>query len=341
MLTEFLGNHLSSVLCSFVCKIFIVLLYCGYISSAIWGVIHLKIGLQMKNLVPYDSYVAKEREISDEHFSTFGPFAFVVITEKLEYHDEFTLKRLLELYRSLSNTEYSSEGEFWLNEFSTHVNQNNHPEYASESAFIALLERFLSKNEYRKYRNDFKFDENGTRILAMKFYIRLRNVGARNLTSMAGELRKKFSRFSFQGFVFDSSFLLVDQEEATVRCVLQDVFIAVAVMIGITLLFIPKILCAVWIGLSILSINVGVIGYLSMWNVRLDIVSMITTVMSVGLSVDYVAHVTYHYLVIHSIDSKLRMNKTLRHVAVPTVQSAISTILGVSVLGKVVIQSVS
>lgn len=331
---------MSKILCSIVCKLIIALIYAGYVATAVWGVVHLKIGLQLKNLVPYDSYVAREREISDEHFSSYGSYAFVVITEKLEYHDEFTLKRLSDMYRSLINTDYSSEGEFWLNDFSnTRDNLRNSSndgnlEFSSEIAFMSSLNNFLAKNEYHKYRSDFKFDENKTRILATKFYIRLRNVGSQNLTKMAGELRKKFSRFSFQGFIFDSTFLLVDQEDATVRCVLQDVFIAVGVMIIITLLFIPKILCALWIGLSILSINIGVIGYLSLWNVRLDIVSMITTVMSVGLSVDYVAHVTYHYLVVHTSDSKLRMHKTLRHVAVPTIQSAISTILGVSVLGN-------
>lgn len=39
----------------------------------------------------------------------------------------------------------------------------------------------------------------------------------------------------------------------------------------------------------------GIIGYLHLWGVHLDAVSLISILMSVGFSVDYSAHVCYHY----------------------------------------------
>jgi predicted RND superfamily exporter protein len=69
---------------------------------------------------------------------------------------------------------------------------------------------------------------------------------------------------------------------------------------------------------SILSINIGVIGCLALWDVRLDIVSMTTIVMAIGLSVDFVAHVTYHFMITRG--GPARLNNTMRHCGMPIVQ---------------------
>lgn len=39
----------------------------------------------------------------------------------------------------------------------------------------------------------------------------------------------------------------------------------------------------------------GIVAYLHVWGVALDAVSLISILMSVGFSVDYSAHVCYHY----------------------------------------------
>uniref|UniRef100_A0A915JMF1 Patched domain-containing protein 3 n=1 Tax=Romanomermis culicivorax TaxID=13658 RepID=A0A915JMF1_ROMCU len=295
----------------------------------------MQIGLELKNLVPYDSYVINNLKINDRYFSDYGTYATVIVNETVDFEDPITVNRLLDLYHFLCKTDHTDLGEFWLPDF---LEFNKTLSTVVGYSFLATLDDFLNNPTYSKYANDFKFDDRhrgGLVISATKFYVRLKNVLSQNRVYVAKNLKEKFSKFGFAGFIYDPTFLLIDQQEATVQSVLQDILVTVAVMIAIILLFIPKFLCAFWIGLSIVSINVGVLGLLALWGVWLDIVSMLTSFMSVGLSVDYVAHVTYHYLAVKASSHEARLKRTMHHVALPAIQSATSAILGVSILGLV------
>ena len=60
---------------------------------------------------------------------------------------------------------------------------------------------------------------------------------------------------------------------------------------------------------------------------------MITIVMSIGFSVDFAAHVTYHFLMAKG--GPQRLNDALGVVAVPILQAAGSTVVGVLSLAPV------
>lgn len=46
-------------------------------------------------------------------------------------------------------------------------------------------------------------------------------------------------------------------------------------MMFISFIFIPNILCSMWVAFSIASIGTGVLGYMALWGVNLDSISMI------------------------------------------------------------------
>jgi predicted RND superfamily exporter protein len=66
-------------------------------------------------------------------------------------------------------------------------------------------------------------------------------------------------------------------------------------MAAVLILFAPNLTTIISGVASVLSINLGVFGLLYYWNIDLDPISMATTLMAIGLSVDFVAHISFHY----------------------------------------------
>jgi hypothetical protein len=89
---------------------------------------------------------------------------------------------------------------------------------------------------------------NAGQIDASKMLIRMRNVGFTNHSHLATTLRSVFAQSQLPGFVYESTFMLVDQESSTINNLIQNVIAAVLVMLVITFIFIPQLLTAIWIG---------------------------------------------------------------------------------------------
>uniref|UniRef100_A0A1I7X0Q0 SSD domain-containing protein n=1 Tax=Heterorhabditis bacteriophora TaxID=37862 RepID=A0A1I7X0Q0_HETBA len=109
---------------------------------------------------------------------------------------------------------------------------------------------------------------------------------------------------------------------------IQTAVSAVILMSILVLLFVMNFEAIISVVVSIISICLGIIAYLHLWNVHLDAVSLISILMSVGFSVDYSAHVCYHYFAHIESNTHHRLLSTLRGVGWPVVQSGLSTLLG-------------
>ncbi|KAI6235116.1 Patched-related protein 9 [Aphelenchoides besseyi] len=310
-------------------RIFTLLLYIGYLGYSCTYLLKLPLGLDLKLLTPDGSYVAEELHAQERLFADYGAFCYCVIkTENLTLYRRDERRGLIHLY-NLFTTKGAlvSKGEFWIEDFEANVNGTD---FASEKEFMRSVIKFLEKSDYSKYRSDIKFNARG-HIFAIKMIMRIRQLGAENDPPRAAFMRQLMSTSKYKGFVYDTRLFECFDQEITLKNVIGNVLVAVLVMLFIALLLIPRPASALSIALCIVSINIGVVGFLSAVGTRLDIISMITIVMSIGFSVDYATHLTFHYLV-QKVD---RLEVALKVVAYPIFQAALSTVIGVAILGVV------
>lgn len=113
---------------------------------------------------------------------------------------------------------------------------------------------------------------------------------------------------------------------------LQNMVIGAGVMMLVSFLFIPNLLCSLWVAFSIVSIETGVIGYMALWHVNLDSISMINLIMCIGFSVDFTAHICYAYMSSKAKRPDEKVQECLYALGLPIFQGAVSTILGMIAL---------
>ncbi|VDM43493.1 unnamed protein product [Toxocara canis] len=77
--------------------------------------------------------------------------------------------------------------------------------------------------------------------------------------------------------------------------------------------------------------EIGVAGFMTLWSVELDPLSMATVILSIGMSVDYPAHIAYHYYHIlleePTKSAHAAMAKALSTVAFPLLQCSASNVI--------------
>lgn len=149
---------------------------------------------------------------------------------------------------------------------------------------------------------------------------------------MVKDLRDICKNAELNVTIFHPYFVFFDQFELVRPTSIQCMVIGAIIMMIISFIFIPNILCSIWITFSIISIEVGVVGYMSLWHVNLDSISMINLIMCIGFSIDFTAHICYVYM---SSKQKLpedRVKEALYSLGLPIVQGSVSTILGVVAL---------
>jgi predicted RND superfamily exporter protein len=103
-------------------------------------------------------------------------------------------------------------------------------------------------------------------------------------------------------------------------------------MIIVALFLLPDWRCAMWIGLSVLSIETGVIGIFSLIGYNLDAISSGAMIICIGFSVDFSAHVSHSYISSKANSAEGRVREALGTVGIPILQGGISTFAGVALL---------
>lgn len=183
------------------------------------------------------------------------------------------------------------------------------------------------------FRYDVVFNEDGSEVIASRFLIQTKHVMDANMEKeMLITLREIADSFPFPVTIYHHYFIFFDQFVLVRSISIQTITVAAIVMMIISLVFIPSPSCAIWVAFSIISIEIGVIGYMTLWNVNLDSISMINLIMCIGFSVDFSAHISYAYYSCNERYPRDRVRVALTSLGMPIFQGSVSTVLGIIAL---------
>ncbi|XP_023215985.1 patched domain-containing protein 3-like [Centruroides sculpturatus] len=343
LLMRFFRDTVGKTLSLIPVKILVIILFVGYVAVGIWGCSQLKEGLERSKLSRTDSYSVTYYKYEDTYFREYPYRVQVIINTPLDYSDPKVQQQIEDLMKRFEASEYmadSSLTESWLRAYLRFLKDPRTSFFlesynmSSKSDFITGLRRvFLKFRSAEHFKDDIVFNENFTEIVACRFIAQTKDIADANEEKyMVIELRDIADSVPFKVSVFHHLFPFFDQFILVRSVSIQSISIAAILMMIISLLFIPSPMCAFWVAFSIVSIEIGVIGYMSLWKVNLDSVSMINLIMCIGFSVDYSAHISYSFITADKPTANEKMQIALYSLGMPIIQGSISTILGIVVL---------
>ncbi|CAD5113003.1 DgyrCDS2205 [Dimorphilus gyrociliatus] len=334
--TYFFKEYFSLVFLKPWSRIMIGLLYLAYLGVTIYGCTKIKSGLELKKLAPDDSYVSPYYEERDAYFQDYTNPVAIVIKSRLDYSKQENIHLINSVRDNIKNSQYYHStylGYDWLLDFEKFKANNNQPIGTEEEFCNTVKDYFLKVPEYSNYARDILFNEDGKSIRSSRFYIfQNRTVGTNKLTTAAEKARDVVKDSKLDALTFAPMFIFVDQYLQVLPNTLTNIGIATLAILIIAIIFIPNFFSVLSVTLSIISISAGVIGFMSLWNVNIDTISMINLVISIGFCVDFSAHICYAFVKSTSRTGFEKCKETFEKVGYPVLLGGISTILGLTAL---------
>ncbi|XP_050498733.1 patched domain-containing protein 3 [Diabrotica virgifera virgifera] len=334
----FFRDYFGAMLNNGCVKFLVILVFAVYLLGAGYGITKIQEGLERRKVAKNDSYAIEFFDREDDYYREFPYRVQVIISGQYDYSDPKIQAQVENLTQTFENTSYISNTlytESWLRSFIQYTERNqdylNLTVNTKKGFTDALKELWLAPSS--AFSLDVKFDDSGENIIAMRFLIQAVNIsGTEQEKEMVRAIRKISEQSSLNATVFNPYFVYFDQFELVKPLSIQNMVLGAIIMMLVTFIFIPNILCSFWVALSIISIEAGVVGYMALWGVNLDSISMINLIMCIGFSVDFTAHICYAYMSSKGRTPEEKVKDSLYALGLPIFQGSISTILGMIAL---------
>ncbi|KRX99823.1 Patched domain-containing protein 3 [Trichinella pseudospiralis] len=343
LFTTFFADYYAPFLMRPWVKTMVIILFFVYITVSTYGCMYIREGLEPARLLPVGSYALKHYRNLEKYLWKYGMQIAIVVANPGNLSDTANRERLIEVIHefALSRHGIGEEGiSCWLLDFQKFVELNIKVQLDEipQASFYDYVKLFLSMPGNGAYKEDLVWtvDEiNSTfRITAFRFMIGIKDfVDTIAQTETVVEFRNIASKYPEYNITsFNKMWHYVDQYLEIVPNIIQECAYGIMCMVILALLLIPKAVCSLWVTFSIFSIDMGVIGFMTLWGLNMDTISMITIIMSIGFSVDFSAHIAFSYSIYPHSDPVQRIRYSLGQLGWPILQGALSTLLGVSLL---------
>lgn len=290
---HFLREHYNEWITNIYVKPFVVILYLIYASFSFMGCLQISDGANIINLLSSDSPSVSYAVIQQKYFSNYSPVIGFYIYEPLEYWNgtvQEDLKKLSEGFNTLS----------WLQQYYQYLKAGN-ISATNKTEFLSILQNsFLRKPEFQHFKNDIIFSKAGDEnsIIASRMYLvaRTSEKTQRDVIELLEKLRPLSLKQSIKFIVFNPTFVFMDQYSLSVTMPVLISGFGILLVLLLTFFLVIHPLGNFWLILTVTSIELGVLGLMTLWNVDMDCVSTLCLIYTLNFSIDHCAPLLYTFV---------------------------------------------
>lgn len=324
---EYYGPFLTKPLV----KGLVLILYVMYIGTSVFGCFQVQQGIELYDLAADNSHVTRFLKKDRQHFSDYGPSVMVIVNEAFPYWDKTKRCHLQACMEDFKEPHFVDTDIYtsWLDSYLSY-GQERHLNLDDKEVFLSNLPSFFDL--YPLFKQDVNLIEDA--VHASRVFIQTVDIAnASKEMEMLKGLKSIADRCRVASLsVYNHAFIYLDQYDVVVSSTIKNVSVITVVMLVVSLLLIPNPVCSLWVTCSIGSVTIGVTGFMALWDISLDSISMIIFTVCIGFTVDFSAHVAYAFVSSKKSTPDDKAIDALSNLGYPILQGALSTILGVSVL---------
>ena len=228
-----------------------------------------------------------------------------------------------------SNRHFIPRNINWLSEYLSWANERN-VTVNNGSVFYTTLSNFVSIPKYRRFAQDLKFSNDRTHLTASRILVYCKsNSDSIFQRDMMVSIRDDIAHSTnVNAFAIALPFIYFEQYANVFRETIRNVIVAGISILLISSMFLNHLAVIICLLCGFIGLILELLGLMYIWNVSINSISMINLVMALGFSVDYNAHVVYHFVSSKAASPELRVIDALGKIGGSVFLGGLSTFLG-------------
>ncbi len=285
LLVAFMKRYYCDWITNTYVKPFVVLFYLVYVSFALMGYLQVSEGSDLSNVVATETSTIAYTRAQQRYFSSYSPVIGFYIYESIEYWNTSVQEDLLEYTKGFERIS-------WFESYLNYLHGLNITTSLSRSNFTERLRSgFLRQPRYVHFSDDIIFakraDGEFDVVASRMFLVAKTTENKREEMSILLDTLRKLSLTSRVKFIiFNPSFVYMDRYASSVGAPLKNSCIAALFLLFFSTFLAADPLVNAWLTVTVASVEFGLVGFMTLWRVELDCVSVLCLIYGVNYAVD-------------------------------------------------------
>jgi len=324
----------------------VMLMTTAFLGVGMWGTLSLTQEYQPEWLLPQESEVAQWFEMKNTHYPSTGEPGYIMI-KQIDITREFeNLDLMVKKMRSSAQRWNINKIQPWHIGFRDYVNKFKKSNESfdvlmeNESYFREKLTQYLFSPKGAIFQPNFWFSEPlkcgepapDVLLQAIPFSHKRFDSSTVWIPAMR-EVQKIVAETPFSNYSFPIALTYINWETDAIVGVelLRNVGIALVCIFATTLMTLGSWRGSIFVMMCVLFTCIDVAGFMHWWGLTVEITSMNILIISVGLCVDFCAHIMHGFLTVHGTRDE-RILHIMENIAPAVINGGFSSILALSLL---------
>lgn len=297
---------------------------------------NLQSGLEVRDITPYGSYLRSFYDMREKHFTAYGDECVVFFPDAQDWWSPEVQRSIVEMTQAVRSAPHVA---FVLNgfeDFLEYARDNTRDAGAAMSEqkaeFDETLSRFLQTPRGSAYSTMFTL-QNGT-LTSWKFYYWMKfQDNTLAAFEWFNEIRSIVDREEgLNGYVFTPLAVMWESDPLIFRSTISNMVVALFSMGLVASLLLPDLKSALLVLIVIVMIDLDICALMPVWSLKLNMLTMVNLVLSIGFAVDYTAHMVHCFSHCKGTTRNRRVVETLILMGLPVSEGMISTYAAIAAL---------